>query len=307
MGREDDIYDPEAVMNNPNAAPIMNTGARSAPIMNTPMLSAVMNVPTPSAEIGLMSVYQPFPLRIEGQQYDACFQIGEFAMPDMNGIATAIVVLVPLKVSSKMDKGAKFINAFASSIPNILGGRPDRVKGYPDVQVTGLTSWNIADIMQSEVPFYTWTNKDGTRVIVMADAVGITEGDMLNIKSLPITPPGDAIQEISDRVYYRPAAPVDCAANPMLCRKPFNIIQPAWMPKSTAAQTEILYKVLAWAGSFLVTLFVVWLAINFSVGSGAKGMAWLGNKIGSTASQAGSAVPPSLPEPALPSAPRSTT
>ena len=62
----------------------------------------------------LMSLYHPFPLRMDtigsgtNIQYDACLQIGEFGTtgrdPDKN------VFLIPLKVDANPGDGAKFIN-----------------------------------------------------------------------------------------------------------------------------------------------------------------------------------------------------
>ena len=236
--------------------------------------------PVPGGDIGIMSVYQPFPLRIEGQQYDACFQIGEFSMLDGTGVGTGIVILIPLKVSANIGKGGTFVNAFASSIPNILGGTPDILTGFPDVQVTGLTGWNVADILQSDRPFYTWTNKDGTRVIVMAEAVGIADGDMTNIKRLPITPPGDVMHEIADKIFYKPAPPIDCAGNPIMCRKPFNIVQPKVNTTTGALQSKQIMD--AFAGFFYLIIVVIgiWLALMWATGSGAGFLKGLGDRIG---------------------------
>ena len=236
--------------------------------------------PVPGGDIGIMSVYQPFPLRIEGQQYDACFQIGEFTMPDGVGVGSSIVILIPLKISATIGKGGNFINAFASSIPTILGGTPDQLTGFPDVQVTGLTSWNVADILQEGRPFYTWTNKDGTRVIVMSDPIGIADGDMTNIKRLPITEPGNAMHEIADNIFYKSAPPLDCAGNPVMCKKPFTIVQPPIALKEQSTRTDQGAKFLGGLAGFLMVLFAVWLALWLTTGPGATFMKSISNGMG---------------------------
>lgn len=256
--------------------------------------------PVPGGDIGVMSVYQPFPLRIGGQQHDACFQIGEFSMPDATGVGTGIVILIPLKVSSNVGDGGKFINAFASSIPNILGGTPDILTGFPDVQVTGLTGWNVTDILQSDRPFYTWTAKDGTRVIVMAEAIGISDGDMTNIKRLPITTPGDAIHDIADNIFYKSAPPIDCAGNPIKCQKPFNIVQPSIPVKEVADKKNIGISVLTGAGTFIGIVIAVWLAIMLATGPGATLMKSLSERLGQAVSGGYDAIkklPPVAPGP----------
>jgi hypothetical protein len=278
-----------------------------------------------NSSIDLMSIYQPFPLRVNGQQYDACFQIGEFPMsisalaPDpallaeiaredaaiaaggwerdiavhyrqvraqkearlrasMPAIGTTIVILVPLKVSPVKSKGSEFINAFAPNIATIVASQPDSNNGYPDLQVTGMADWNTAHIVQSDRPFYTWTNKDGTRVIVMAEAVGISAENMTHIKRLPITPPEAAIKEISDTVYYKSAPPlkVDETATKFAISQP-----PVSLPTANSgANTEMLTKFLAGFGYLIATVFAVWLAIKLATGYGKTAMEWIGNKLG---------------------------
>lgn len=257
--------------------------------------------PVPGGDIGVMSVYQPFPLRIGGQQHDACFQIGEFSMPDATGVGTGIVILIPLKVSSNVGKGGKFINAFASSIPNILGGTPDILTGFPDVQVTGLTSWNVADILQSDRPFYTWTAKDGTRVIVMAEPVLISDGDMTNIKRLPITTPGDAIHDIADNIFYKSAPPIDCAGNPVLCRKPFTIVQPPVAVKKIEDRKEWGLTVMSGVGYLFLMLIGVWFALWLTTGPGERMMKSIGTTLGNMFTSR--RVKPAPPEPAKPAPP----
>lgn len=258
---------------------------------------AFFALPTPGAEVGLMSVYQPFPLRIEGAQYDACFQIGEFNMKNGPGIGTSIVILIPLKISPNVQKGGKFINAFASSIPNILGGTPDILTGFPDVQVTGLTSWTIADVLQSDRPFYTWKNKDDTRVVIMAEPIGIAEGDMGNIKRLPITPPGDVLHEIADAVFYKPAPPLDCTGNPIQCKKSFKIVQPPVPAPIGTGKKDMIGDILGAFAYFILAVIAVWIAITLATGYGEKAMRWIGNKLGSLFR---SPTPAPAPAPAAP-------
>jgi hypothetical protein len=226
-------------------------------------------------------------------------------MPDATGVGTGIVILIPLKVSSNVGKGGKFINAFASSIPNILGGTPDILTGFPDVQVTGLTSWNVADILQSDRPFYTWTAKDGTRVIVMAEPIGIADGDMTNIKRLPITTPGDAIHDIADNIFYKAAPPIDCAGNPLLCKKPFNIVQPQqYLPENSVSggKRDVIMGGVGILWSFFLACFAAWIAIMLATGTGAKIISGISDGI-SKIIGAAKVAKPAAPAPAKPAAP----
>jgi hypothetical protein len=192
--------------------------------------------------IGLMSVYHPFPLRLDTAgsspgdpvstniQYDACFQIGEFASPaypdsgiDYPRKGNKVVILIPLKVDSDpTGPGGLFINSLAQKLPNILGGHPDILTGYPEVPAATGSDWGLSKIVELDRPFYTWLTSYNkaldpprTRVIVMSEPINIAAGDLTNIQSLPITPPEDAIQDVpKDRIYYHPAPPRDG------CKKP---------------------------------------------------------------------------------------
>ena len=276
-----------------------------------------------SSTIDLMSIYQPFPLRVNGQQHDACFQIGEFSMrigalvPDpvllaqiaqddadyaagglaqviatyrraqrafveqqryasTPAIGTTVVVLIPLKVSTKKTKGAAFINAFAPNIANIVASQPDANNGYPDLNVTGMSDWSVADVLQSDRPFYTWLNRDGTRVVVMAEPIGISAENMTHIKRLPVTPPQAAIKEISDRVYYKSAPPL--AADETKTK--FSISQPPVSLPGTTANSGMITTVALSMTYFIVTVFAIWVAIRLATGYGKTAMEWIGNKLG---------------------------
>ena len=160
-------------------------------------------------------------------QYDACFQVGEFPSHAIPGIVEAkagnsIVILVPLKAdASATGDGARFVNAFGSQIPNILGSQPDPLQGYPDVPASTGANWSLSAIVKSNRPFYTWiTTYDSTlsppqtRVVVMSEPVLIAQTDLTNIQRLPITDPDDVIHEIT-AVSYRAAPPlVGCAPAP---------------------------------------------------------------------------------------------
>jgi len=197
--------------------------------------------------ISLMSIYHPFPLRIDTAglkagdpistniQYDACFQIGEFAAPaypDSKVPAkkgNKVVILVPLKADADpTGPGGKFINSLGNKIPNILGAQPDFLTGYPDVPAATGADWGLANVIELDRPFYTWVTKydpvlnpPQTRVVVMSEPIKIANGDLTNIQRLPITPPEDVIHEIG-AVSYHAAPPREG------CKKPDN--KPKYLP-----------------------------------------------------------------------------
>ena len=196
-----------------------------------PVFPPIPPVRDEADNISLMSIYHPFPLRIDTAglkagdpvstniQYDACFQIGEFAAPAYpNSKVPAkkgnkVVILVPLKADQDpTGPGGKFINALGNKIPNILGAQPDFLTGYPDVPAATGADWGLANVIELDRPFYTWVTKydpvlnpPETRVVVMSEPIKISQGDLTNIQRLPITPPEDVIHEIGAVAYH--AAP----------------------------------------------------------------------------------------------------
>ena len=261
-----------------------------------------------------MSVFQPFPLRIDsfgeqGKQYDACFQIGEFHSQHVKG--TNIVILVPLKVSNNPGIGGTFVNAFANKIPNILGQQPDRLLGYPDVPAQTGADWSISKVINLSRPYYTWTQRDGTRVVVMAEPILIAAGDMENIKRLPVTPPEDVIHEIGSNIKYKPAPPVDANGNPLPCPPPRGslpnvvVTQPPVPKNKPAVDGTLFVEILLGLIGTIAIVLGVWFGIKLAAGPGGDMFRKLGDAIGKQLAGAyksmKNAKMPALPTPKSPS------
>jgi len=245
--------------------------------------------PPPSASIDVMSVYQPFPLRVDsfgeqGKQFDACFQIGEFPSEHIKG--SRIVILVPLKVSNNPGIGGTFVNAFANKIPNILGQQPDKLLGYPDVPAQTGSDWSVAKVVKLDRPHYTWTQKDGTRVIVMAEPILIAQGDMDNIKRLPVTPPEDVIHEIGSNIKYKAAPPVDANGKPLPCPPPRGalpnvvVTQPPVPKNKPAVDGTLFVEILLGLIGTIAIIIGVWIGIKLAAGPVGDMFRKLGDSIG---------------------------
>jgi len=219
-------------------------------------------LPLASGNMTHMSVYHPFPLRIEGQQYDACFQIGEFGArnkmklrPPLEHIVfdlgplvigTGVVVLIPLASGTDVSgSGAKFVNSFAGLMPGAANG-------------VSIPSLKIADILDVSRPFYTWKNKDGTRVIVMAEPVIISDSNMRSIQtSIPATPTADAIREIQP-AQYKPVAPLPRPPARRILQPPVDLTIIG------ESKRGLFIEVLKTTGYVVAAFFVIWLAIKFA-------------------------------------------
>ena len=259
--------------------------------------STTANLPSPpiTSSISVMSLYHPFPLRLDNfcernRQYDACLQIGEFGSDLVTG--SKIVILVPLKAAFFAGESGVFINAVANKLPSILGQQPDKEKGYPEVPAMPGADWILEKVIDVEKSFYTWLNNDGTRVIVMANPINILFSDMMNIKRLPLTPPGDVIHEIGN-VFYSPSPPINCLTGEIEpcaedesdvlnnseteCSDPFatTMTQKEYEKKKKTAIDFFLY-----AGIAIIVIGIVWFGITFAMGSGSTMMKSLGDSLG---------------------------
>ena len=226
-------------------------------------------LPLASGSITQMSVFHPFPIRIEGQQYDACFQIGEFGSRNKGRLpppfqhvvydlgplvrGSGVVVLIPLATGSDVSgPGARFVNSFARLMPSAVNN-------------VSIPSLRVGDILDVSQPFYTWKNTDGTRVIVMKDPVSISASDMASIRnSIPATPEADVIHEIQT-TQYKPAPP---PPKPPARR----ILQPPVDSSVTGENMKALpiFATMGAIGSAIFVILVIWLTIRFAKSDTAK-------------------------------------
>ena len=278
-----------------------------------------------TTSIPLMSLYHPFPLRIDNycernRQYDACLQIGEFPSDLISG--SKIVILVPLKAALFAGESGVFINAVANKLLSILGQQPDRENGYPEVPAMPGADWVLEKVVNVEKSFYTWLNKDGTRVIVMANPINILYSDMMNIKRLPLTPPEDVIHEIGE-VFYSPSPPINCFTGEIepcakdesdelnkseaTCSDPFatTMTEKEYEKKKKTATDFFLYAFIT-----IIIIGIVWFGITFAMGSGSTMMKSLGDSLGRSFAGGYDAIKkaklPAMPAmPAMPNLPES--
>ena len=225
-------------------------------------------LPLASGSIAQMSVFHPFPIRIEGQQYDACFQIGEFGSRNKGRLpppfqhvvydlgplvrGSGVVVLIPLATGSDVSgPGARFVNSFARLMPSAVNN-------------VSIPSLRVGDILDVSQPFYTWKNTDGTRVIVMKDPVSISASDMASIRnSIPATPEADVIHEIQT-TQYKPVAPPPRPPARRILQPPVDLTIIG------ESKRGLFIEVLKTTGYVVAAFFVIWLTVRFAKSDTAK-------------------------------------
>ena len=259
----------------------------------------------PSQIVDVMSIYHPFPLRLDSLnkgapvQYDACLQLGEFPSDKYKG--NSAVVLFPLKVSRNPGAKGKFMDGIASKIQTILGQQPDPINGYPDVPAHTGADWSIEDIlfMQNKAgdtvsrAFYAWINKTPfpVGVVVMAEPVYISQTNMDAIRRLPVTPPSDVIHEIGTPILYKPGPIFDEEGNPQPCpataaeiskKAMSSIVQPPLPPKKGGMDLDLFFQIVLGTLASVVVILGVWMGIKLAMGPGSTVMKTIGDSLGKT-------------------------
>jgi len=257
----------------------------------------------PSQIVDVMSIYHPFPLRLDSLnkgapvQYDACLQLGEFPSKRYKG--NTAVVLFPLKVKRNPGPKGKFMDGIASKIPTILGQQPDPINGYPDVPAHTGADWSIEDILFMKNKegqtvsraFYAWFNKTPfpVGVVVMAEPVYISQSNMDAIKRLPITPPSDVIHEIGTPILYKPGPLFDEEGNPQPCpatkadmakKAMDSIVQPPVPTKKSGIDLDLFFQIVLGTLGTLVVILGVWMGIKLAMGPGSTVMKTIGDTLG---------------------------
>ena len=267
-------------------------------------IQAAPGRPPPSQIIDVMSIYHPFPFRLDSLtkggpvQYDACLQLGEFPSDRYKG--NSAVVFFPLKASNNPGEKGRFMNNIATKIPDILNQQPNPITGYPDVPASTGANWNIEDILFMKDKagqtvsraFYAWINRTPfpVGVVVMAEPVYISQTDMNNILRLPITPPSDVIHEIGTPILYKPGPVFDENGNPQPCpetaaelsKKAFDSIKPipGMEPKKTGTDPALLFQILLGFIGTIIIILGVWAGVKFAMGPGSTMMKSLGDTLG---------------------------
>ena len=90
-----------------------------------------------------ISLYHPFPLRVDGVQYDAAIALND---PSVERRDSATVVLIPLKISQTGDEAsAAFVRQIARYLPAVRDIDP-MTGVYPRATIPTGSSWSIAQL-----------------------------------------------------------------------------------------------------------------------------------------------------------------
>jgi hypothetical protein len=123
---------------------VANLGPNDYPFANeTPTQTQTTGtIVNRSIKVKSISLYYPFPLRVNGKQYEAALAFND----PSTGATTDTVLLIPLVVSQSGDENsAKFIRQFAKYLPAIRDVDP--MTGlYPRATVPTGTQWNLTQL-----------------------------------------------------------------------------------------------------------------------------------------------------------------
>lgn len=185
-----------------------------------------------TANVSTMTLYHPSPIRIENIQHDAVLSLNDPSDPTAN-----VIILIPLKSSNTTNESTLFLSKIVRYISSISSPNPNTGL-YEELDVPTGNEWNIKNVFWlgatgsdnvSPVTdaFYTWKGAstyvrykksespteirfgwkpDGKQVryYMLETPVSISASDLsILTRSLPPTPPKDAIHAIPDPTITR--------------------------------------------------------------------------------------------------------
>jgi hypothetical protein len=231
-------------------------------------------------EIRQMTLYHPFPLRIENVQYDAVLSLND---PSIQGVDT--VVLIPLVASSVASDSSMFLDRIGPQIARVLTVNPE-TKAYETATAATGADWLLTKVLpingtRVQSGYYQWfagrgfeSYKDTSNpfvhrvrwrakeprinYIVIETPVNVSPAVLSAILSLPRTDALSAISPVSPIVTYKPCANTPAPTRPV--REGFRPTPECdpFQYKDTSSERK---KIVLGIVGFIATLAVVMIAV----------------------------------------------
>lgn len=238
-------------------------------------------------DVTKMSVYHPFPLRIENVQYDAVLSLND----PSDGSTT--VVLIPLVASSNGSPSIEFMDKLAPHIPRAMAVDPTTKTNVPATVPTG-TDWMLTKMLpvrgnRIQSGFYQWFAGRGfdsyvdtsnpfirhtrwrgreprANYIVVETPANVSSSILSSILMLPRTDPLEAIAPLSPIVTYTPCASTPATAAPV--RESFNPecdpFGPNGYKDTSAEKSKLLLKIFGGILAAVAIVLAVFLALTLA-------------------------------------------
>lgn len=235
-------------------------------------------------DVTKMTLYHPFPLRIENVQYDAALSLNDPA----DGSTT--VVLIPLVAASVAAPSVEFMDKLGPHVPRMMAMDPE-TKTYLPVTVPTGTDWMLTKMLpvrgnRIQSGFYQWFAGRGfdsyvdtsnpfirhtrwrareprANYIVVETPANVSPSILSSILTLPRTDPLEAIAPLSPIVTYTPCANTPATGGPV--RESFNPECDPFGPnayKDTSAEkAQLLAKILGYIVSFIAIVIGVYVGL----------------------------------------------
>lgn len=188
-------------------------------------------------EIRQMTLYHPFPLRIENVQYDAVLSLND---PSIPGVDT--VVLIPLVAASAASPASAFLDRIAPQIARVLAVNPE-TKSYDTATAATGADWLLTNMLplngtRVQSGYYQWfagrgfeSYKDTSNpfvhrirwrakeprinYITLETPATVSPAVLSAILTLPRTDALSAISPVSPIVAYKPCANTPAPTRPV--------------------------------------------------------------------------------------------
>ena len=188
-------------------------------------------------EIRQMTLYHPFPLRIENVQYDAVLSLND---PSIIGVDT--VVLIPITSSGASSPSSQFLDRIGPHIPRVLAVNP-KTNAYETATAATGSDWLLTNVLplngrRIQSGYYQWFAGRGyesyrdtsnpfvhhvrwrakeprINYIAIATPITVSPSVLGTLLSLPRTDALSAIAPVSPIVTYTPCADTPAPTPPV--------------------------------------------------------------------------------------------
>jgi len=241
-------------------------------------------------EIRQMTLYHPFPLRIENVQYDAVLSLND---PSIAGVAT--VVFIPLVASSVASESSKFLDRIAPQIARVLAPNPE-TNAYDTASAATGADWLLTKVLplngtRVQSGYYQWfagrgyesykdtsnpfvhrvrwrTKEPRINYICLETPATVSPAVLSAILTLPRTDALAAISPVSPVVTYTPCANTPAPKAPV--RETFQgdpQCDPLRFPDNTGYRKTMVFSFLGILAGVAVIMIGVYVGLLLAGGT----------------------------------------
>lgn len=235
-------------------------------------------------DVRFMTLYHPFPLRIENVQYDAVLSLNDPASKE-----TDTVILIPLVSSSASSPSSAFFDRIAPQLGRVLTPNP-KTKIYDSPTISTGADWLLTKVMpingaRIQSGYYQWiagrsyepysdtsnpyvhrlrwrATEPRINFIAVETPATISPAALAAILAFPRTDPTDAIPPVSPVVTYTPCANTPAPTPPVKeSFRPTPECDPFQFEDTTGDRKKVVYGIVGAIATLAVVMIGVYIGL----------------------------------------------